>query len=170
MKERWRDIPGFEGRYQASDHGRVRSLDRAVPLKGRASPRRHRGRVLSLQKFSNGYLFVKMGYGGAHLVHRLVAAAFIDGDMSLQVNHKNGVRSDNRPSNLEWLTQSDNQLHAYRELPRRAHALITPVVVEGKRYESELSAAHALGVTVGSIHSALTRGHKCKGKEVLYAE
>lgn len=53
------------------------------------------------------------------LIHRLVAKAFIDGDASLTVNHKNGVRTDNNLENLEWLSRADNERHARRVLGKK---------------------------------------------------
>lgn len=167
--ETWRDIPGLEGVYQASDRGRVRSLDRVreqLSRWGTPMQKRYLGKVLTPQPFSNGYLWVNVD-GKAHLVHRLIALAFVPGSSELQVNHKNGKRTDNRAVNLEWLSCSDNHRHSYRELPRKQHAKTTPVVVGSKRYPSVLAAANALGVAVGSIGSALQRGHRCKGMEVF---
>ena len=165
----WRDVPGFEGAYQGSRCGRVRSLDRVVEGPGRWGrivKRRLKGRQLKIQTCSNRYLFVMLGKGNSFLIHRLVATAFVPGDWTLQVNHKNGQRDDNAAENLEWMTCSDNHRHSYAKLPRKKHVWTTPVTVGGVRYESQLAAARALGVNGGSVSSAYTRGHKCKGMDV----
>ena len=99
--EVWRDVDGYDGMYQVSDLGRVRSLKYG------------KVRVLKPQKDNGGYLFVnlyrdrKMKH---FLVHRLVAQAFIpnDDDSKTQINHRNEVKSENRVSNLEWCTAQYN--------------------------------------------------------------
>ncbi len=170
MSETWKDIPGFEGRYQVSRGGRVRSLDRYITQsngKGATLTRQMKGKTLTPQAFSNGYLGMYLGRGSrCFLVHRLVAQAFVPGDSSLQVNHKNGKRDDNRAANLEWLSCSDNHLHSYRELPRKKHGLTIPVMVGGKRFASILDAANYLGVVAGSVASALHGNRRCRGLEV----
>lgn len=155
----WRDISGYEGRYQVSAAGEVRNV--------------RSGRVLKLTTFSNGYLGVKLGRASRmHLVHRLVAVAFVPGDVLLQVNHRNGRRTDNRADNLEWVTCSENHQHSYRELPRKPHALrrTVQIIGEGGRrvFQSGVAAARFLRVSPGSVASAAQNNHKCKGYEVRY--
>jgi hypothetical protein len=115
--EEWRpivDVPGYE----VSNIGRVKSLARVVP-NGQGG-KLLKDRVLSPWK-ANGYYMVQCGRGVKRLVHRLVAIAFIGEDESRpQVNHKNGIRTDNRVENLEWMTCSENHLHSFRELGRKA--------------------------------------------------
>lgn len=109
MKEIWKDIEGYEGLYQVSNLGRVRSIDRYVDQMSRwgtSYPRLFKGRVLSLQKISGGYVGVLMKENGhtiMKLVHRLVANAFITNPRGLeQVNHKDEDKTNNRADNLEW--------------------------------------------------------------------
>ena len=121
MDEQWRDVGGYEGLYQVSDRGQVRSLHPQNPL-----------RILRLDKNPFGYLRARLCRNGTawHIVaHRLVAEAFLgpcpDG---YEANHKNGDPSDNRVGNLEWTSHSENVKHSYRVLgaePRRGenHAL-----------------------------------------------
>lgn len=150
----WRDIKGFEGLYQVSDAGQVRNA--------------RTGHVLALKACTNGYQAVQLGRKHVKLVHRLVAAAFVDGDTGLQVNHKNGNRADNRKDNLEWVTCSENHKHSYRELERKPHAKKRAVAVGNRVYESALAAAKDIGRAPGSVISALRKGHLCKGMEVSY--
>jgi hypothetical protein len=108
--ERWRPVPGFEGFYDVSDHGRMRSVDRNIPRGG--SFMRRRGREMRQRIDQKGYARVYLSKGGVgrrHRVHRLVLAAFIgpcpDGH---EAAHQNGVRADNRLENLRWSTPAEN--------------------------------------------------------------
>jgi len=109
--ERWRWVDGYEGLYLVSNMGAVLGLPRcgkdARELKDAITP--------------NGYhqvtLYDQSGTPTRFLVHRIVAKAFVGGyDVGLEVNHKNGNRSDNRAENLEWVTRSENELHKCRVL------------------------------------------------------
>lgn len=113
--ETWKDIPGYEGRYQVSDEGRVRSLDRVVrgvSKTGREYQRKVRGVVLTPGN-CRGYLIVNIFPVGTIAVHLLVARVFVDGFApGLEANHKDGNKENCAASNLEWVTRSGNQLHA----------------------------------------------------------
>ena len=119
MTEIWKPILGFEGRYEISDAGRVRSLSflqRYLLRNGREAFRRTRERIVAQQKINSGYLIVHLHLDGsryAKLVHRLVAVNFVDGfDVGRDVNHKDGDKMNNTAENLEWLSRRDNHLHA----------------------------------------------------------
>lgn len=106
--EVWKDVRGYEGLYQVSDQGRVRSLDRI-----NSAGKRTRGTIRKQTKnVKNGYLYVGLSKNGKstnYSVHRLVAIAFIDNLEGLYtVNHKNENKEDNRACNLEWMSLSDN--------------------------------------------------------------
>ncbi len=117
VPEIWRTIPGYEGKYEVSNHGRVKSLDRIVIRKDRwrnDAQFKWTGRVM-VGVPHRGYLTVKLGGRKVFGVHQLVAMAWIgERPKDAVVNHINGVKTDNRPENLEWTTNRENVLHAYR--------------------------------------------------------
>lgn len=118
-QEIWKDIAGYEGLYQVSNLGRVKSVDRIVHHKN-DGPRLYRSKILKPLATVYGYLQVVLSKNGVvrrYSVHRLVATTFIPNDnlFSTTVNHKNEVKADNRVENLEWMSQGDNTRYSQRE-------------------------------------------------------
>jgi hypothetical protein len=108
--EEWRAVPGLEGRYEASTEGRVRSLSRTYVC-ANGAVKRLQGRVLK-PVLSNGYHKVSAA-GRLQLLHRVIAVTFLGQDPDRTcVNHIDGVKTSNRPQNLEWCTRGENNAHA----------------------------------------------------------
>lgn len=107
--EIWKPIAGYEGLYEVSSHGRVRSI-----IEDRNRRRRE------LKAFNSGYGYVVISLTGRlglkrHFVHRLVAAAFIPNPLGLPaVNHIDACKTNNQVENLEWVTLAENNRHAAR--------------------------------------------------------
>jgi hypothetical protein len=115
--ELWADIEGYEGSYQVSNMGRVKSLDRLVNNKSSSYTRK--GNIKSPKNSGSGYLQVSLCKNGIvknFLIHRLVAKAFIKNPYAKgTVNHLNCNTRDNRSSNLEWATLSENIKYAFKK-------------------------------------------------------
>lgn len=120
--EVWKPVVGYEGLYLVSNHSRVQSLDRWG--RSRNNGRRlYRGKMLRHSFDSAGYPLVSLSGNGkprrSKTIHRIVAEAFIPNPQCLpEVNHKDGVKSNCALDNLEWVTVSYNQKHAYDVLNR----------------------------------------------------
>lgn len=112
--EMWMDIPGYEGHYQCSDTGKVRSLDKYV--NGVNGKKLKRGRILK-QGYRSGYLGVglsKYGETKSKTVHTLIAKTFIPNPENKPcVNHKDGNKLNNHKNNLEWATYKENTRHYF---------------------------------------------------------
>lgn len=108
MKEIWKDIPDYEGIYQASNLGRIRSLDRRVWNYNK------KGRILKQNNNTSGYLYVSLN-GKKWYVHVLIAKTFLENTNHYeQVNHKDFNKHNNCVDNLEWLSRIENIRH-YRK-------------------------------------------------------
>lgn len=116
QEEIWEDIEDYKGVYQISCLGRLKSFKYG------------KTKILKPQLDKKGYYRIRLYLNGytinTHAVHRLVAIAFIPNpENKPTVNHKKGIKTDNRASELEWATYSENNLHSYRELNRKRTCL-----------------------------------------------
>ena len=160
MKEQWKDIAGYKGDYQVSSSGNVRSWKYNMPEP--LAVRNIRG--------YHSVLLYKSGKPLNKYVHRLVLEAFMPNlENKPQVNHKNGNKQDNILSNLEWVTRSENSLHAHRNglmnLPRGEEHFVTKLteeqvkVIKWARQGYDLKywqLARMFGVSLATIGNIIT--------------
>lgn len=185
--EIYRYIEGFNKSYMVSNYGNIKSVDRVDYI-----GKRRKGKLLKTYFSKYGYKMVCLTNKGIQknfLVHRLVASAFLDNkDCLPEVNHKDGNKSNNHVSNLEWVTKSQNVIHAFTVLKRTVnrpncglfgklnyHAkAIYKIDNNGnaiKRYDSITEASKELCVSNNSIcHVLKGRTKQCKGFKFIYAE
>lgn len=113
--EIWKDVKDYEGLYQVSNLGNVKSLDRIVETKNRKNYLR-KGKVQKKSVNSFGYETVGFTVDNKtkiYRVHRLVALSFIENpENKPQINHIDGNKTNNNVNNLEWCTSSENQIHS----------------------------------------------------------
>lgn len=123
MKEEWKDVIGFEGLYQVSSLGKLKSLSRDFIGKTGRKYKRNGCVRKCFHDAKRGYMkafLYKNGQNYSMSIHRLVAMAFIHNpQLKPCINHKNGVHSDNRVENLEWVTYSENTVHSFKELGQK---------------------------------------------------
>ena len=159
--EVWKDITGYEGLYQVSSLGRVKSLER-FKLDGR----RCAERIMKPSADLGGYLSCELcndGRGKRFLIHRLVAEAFLQNpDNKREVNHINGIKSDNSIENLEWSTSSENTIHAYRHgLEVKPTRAVLQFDLQGN-FIREWASAQEAAPSTGTYKSNIC--HCCKGR------
>lgn len=162
----WKEINGFEGYFEVSTDGKVRSVDRSISYidsKGNLVSKFIRGAEKKLTaskgRDSNGYLVVnltKEGKRNIKFVHSLVANTFIQNPNNLPtVNHKDGNKHNNNVSNLEWATYSQNNFHALNKGLRNPRGNpIAQYDMSGRlvnTYKSTCEASRVTGITRSSI-------------------
>lgn len=163
----WKPVPGFEGLYDVSDDGQVKS---------------HQGthiRILK-PKFNRftGYTYYILGYGRRSRNmkprtvsgHRLVAEAFLPNPDNLpEINHKNEIKTDNRVENLEWCTSLYNSEYS----KSKRYKPVELYTVDGEHlctFTSERAAAELLGVGKANVTQALKYGRSCAGFFIKYGK
>ena len=114
--EIWIPVIGYEGLYEVSNEGKVKSLKRFNPKSGKHGMW-YKERILKTREDKDGYLvthLTKEGKAKLLKIHRLVLSSFYGEVKDLQVNHIDGNKQNNHLDNLEWSTCSDNQIHAHK--------------------------------------------------------
>ena len=164
--EIWKPVVGFEGYYEVSNRGRVRSLDRTVVMKD-GKKRFTRGKMLKPVVYNgkrhyHGVVLSKEGYHKRHSIHRLVAQAFIPNQDNLpEINHKDEDKTNNCVENLEWCDRKYNNAYGTAKI-RAAVTQGKPVLQlkDGRiinAWPTEGLAAQFTGATQGGI-SGCCRG------------
>ena len=151
MTENWKSIAGYEGLYEVSDMGRVKSLKYG------------KEKILKPQNNHGGYLKVvlcKDGHVKTVKVHRLVAEAFIPNPNNLEtVNHKDEVKTNNTVDNLEWMSRADNVAYSRPQFYKRGVQMFNKQTGELlSTFPSTHEAERVTGIDQGNICSC------CKGK------
>jgi hypothetical protein len=143
MTEIWKDINNFKGLYKVSNLGRIKSIDRNVKNRTNIV----KGVIISQRLSHNGYPRVRLNKLSNRydlFVHKLVCETFNGDEKNKQVNHKNFIKHDNRPENLEWVTNSENIQYTYDNLMSKKQKLILDLsngvyyysIVEASNYNS----------------------------------
>ena len=172
--EIWKDIPGFEGLYQASTKGQIRSIDRVITRSGETSLWHIKGKILSPSTDHRGYLHITLmreGKKTSNTVHRLIGLTFLgESPEGHEVDHINQVRDDNRVENLRWLESCTNRSRGSkgRHLPeyrnkmennpraKRVEILRDGVVIGC--YECAKEITKSLGVNYSTVRNKLQKG------------
>lgn len=157
--EVWKDIKGYEGRYQVSNKGRVKGL----PINDKFCKRQNEV-ILKTFLCGSGYqeiILTNNGQRKPKLIHRLVAEHFVDNpEGKAEVNHKDGNKLNNASNNLEWVTSSENQLHARRVLNIPNYKRKVVCVETNETYNSIKDAASTRGLKSPLIWKC------CNGKQI----
>ena len=166
MQEIWKDIKGYVGLYQVSNLGRFKSLPRNTK-----NQYKYKERILKLSEDKDGYLLVNLN-GKTFRSHVIVAQTFIKNDDNKpQINHIDGNKKNNNIDNLEWVTNRENIIHAYK------NGLIKPMAHPKSIYSidkygnkeyflSVYEASKKEKVAITAISNCLhERSKSCKGKK-----
>ena len=168
--ETWKDIPGYEGFYQASNLGRFRSLDCERTTKN-GFQKVHRGHILHTYIANDDYLMINLTDNKgrkAFKAHRIIASLFVPNPLNLQiVNHKNENKHDNRADNLEWCTNRYNLRYGSTQKKRieKIGWRVRQFTIDGKYIQTFVSmraASRILGIPMSGIYD------NCYGKKKSY--
>lgn len=122
IKELWIPVKGHEQGYEVSNYGKVRSLPRMIKH-NKGGLRMWKGGIVRPDIGKNGYYRIMFGDRKRQLLHRIVAIAFIPNPKNKPcINHIDGNPANNRVSNLEWVTHSENEKHSFSKLGKKATA------------------------------------------------
>lgn len=168
MNEIWKDIKGYEGLYQVSNTGKVKSLERLVPAKIKGTFQKIKEKIRKTTLTTAGYEYVVLANNGKNktlLVHRLVAETFIDNPENKKcINHKDENKSNNSVDNLEWCDYEYNNTYKDIHLRRNIEKIARKVIQydldmhEIKRWDKIIDAANTYNAAPANIIKC------CKGE------
>lgn len=171
MEELFVPVIGFEGVYEISNFGNIRSLTRLVKTK-KGHYQTHNGKAYIPHDNGMGYKFLRLyknNKGHHRYIHRLVATHFIDNPENKKyVNHIDGIKSNNRVDNLEWCTAVENMAHAYStglSVKGNAGKKVKQLSVTGELiaiYPSVLNASKVTGISRASIADLVVKNPKLR--------
>lgn len=182
--EIWKDAVGHEDFYQISSLGRVKTKPRTMQRKNGYGIRTVPEVIRSATSNKVGYMVIGLYHSKIVTLHRLIAMAFIPNPNNLPtVNHKNGIKTDNRIENLEWCSYSDNNRHAYStglktstngiKRPGSCKMFYRPVTVfdlkgeEVAKFGSRKLTAEWLGISAASVSFAVLNNSTVRKKYKL---
>lgn len=167
MEEIWKDIPGYEGIYQASTFGRIRTCENKKTQSVLHGERTWKQRILKPKSCSNPYA---TGYRVTlwkdkkpkdYLVARLICTTFLENliGTKMTVNHKDGNRLNNNIENLEWLSLADNIRHGFKNdlYKQNKTTLVSQSTGEVFAFHSQSEAGRFLGRSSGYIHELVSK-------------
>lgn len=182
QKEIWKPIKGYEGHYEVSSNGNVRSKKRNIDFVrlNKKGSRVCESVMFTPQKSKDGYSGVQLRGNGrpkTFKIHRLVAQAFIPMEDNRDcVNHINGIKTDNRVENLQWCTRSENTQHAYntglkKPIKGKHHYKAKKVIntVTNEVYSHLGQASEKCGYKYHTLANCLN-GHRKNNTELMYLE
>ena len=157
---KWLPIPSYENLYQINELGTIKSMERHVPHKN--SSLYCRKKYLKTRINNCGYREVRLNKNGGtktYLLHRLLALTFLPyAPSKMEVNHKDGKKTNNSLSNLEWVSHRENVVHAYKTGLFKVFDKTRKKVIDtcsGKEFESARKAAHYYKIPYSSCKNYL---------------
>ena len=145
--EIWKEIKNYEGYFEVSNFGNFRSKDRIIKYKQKGT-RLYPGKSLLTETIIEGYqriVLMKEGIKKRYMCHRLVAETFIlNFENKPFINHKNGIKSDNRIENLEWCTKEENEKHSVNILGKSMKGKTHPKRIMCKELNKEFNSMNSV--------------------------
>jgi len=169
--EIWKPVIGFEGYYEISNTGKIKSIKREITVS--TGKRTINEKILTTRINNWGYIDVRLSKGSViktKFIHILTAEAFIPNPLNkFEVNHKNGIKTDNSIQNLEWVTHSENMKHAYEMGLAKVNGRKVIDMYTGKEYSSIKTAAKSIKINYSTLRNMLYRNKKRTRWEYLDA-